>query len=68
MSARRQSPRAEAKALEDDLAAQELGSSRVLPPRLARSYVQAVHPETGLAVVFVPGEALPPWAKEGAGT
>lgn len=34
-------------------------------PRFAIGYVNATHPDTGLAVVFVPGEKLPSWATEG---
>lgn len=30
--------------------------------RLATDYVHTTHPDTGIEVVFVPGEALPPWA------
>lgn len=63
MSARR-SQRAEEKAYDADLAAQEAGSDRVLPPRIARGYVHTTHPDTGLVVVFVPGEALPAWVTE----
>lgn len=32
--------------------------------RISQGYLHAVHPETGVAVVFVPGEALPGWALE----
>ena len=31
------------------------------PPVTADDYVHAVHPDTGLDVVFVPGETLPDW-------
>lgn len=30
----------------------------------AQCYIRTVHPETGLDVVFVPGEALPHWLTE----
>lgn len=30
--------------------------------RICRDYLNATHPDTGLAVVFVPGERLPDWA------
>lgn len=58
--------RAEQIAAEDDAKRQERGprSSRrakVSHPQIARTYVQAKHPETGEAVTFVPGEALPAW-------
>lgn len=33
--------------------------------RHAVGYVHAKHPDTGLDVVFVPGERLPAWASEG---
>lgn len=29
---------------------------------IATDYVHVVHPDTGVAVVFVPGETLPAWA------
>jgi hypothetical protein len=32
--------------------------------KVSQDYLHAVHPETGLEVVFVPGEALPAWARE----
>jgi hypothetical protein len=45
-----------------DHAAQERAGSKVLSVgRLACGYVHATHPDTGLAVVFVPGEMLPSW-------
>ncbi|MDO8338433.1 MAG: hypothetical protein Q7T15_09300 [Microcella sp.] len=31
-------------------------------PRIAADYVHTKHPDTGLQVVFVPGETLPAWA------
>lgn len=34
------------------------------PWKVSIGYLHAVHPETGLEVVFVPGEALPVWARE----
>ena len=37
----------------------ELGDAKV-----SLGYLHAVNPETGLEVVFVPGEALPVWARE----
>ncbi|PWC04262.1 hypothetical protein [Agromyces badenianii] len=36
--------------------------------RLATGYINTTHPETGLDVVFTPGEALPEWVLEGIGT
>lgn len=33
-------------------------------PRIATDYVHTTHPDTGLQVVFVPGERLPAWAVE----
>lgn len=30
--------------------------------RISVGYLHTVHPDTGLEVVFVPGEALPDWA------
>ena len=44
-----------------DKAAQERGAPRVAPYLLHR-----VHPETGLDVVFIPGELLPEWVEVGA--
>jgi hypothetical protein len=35
-------------------------------PRIAQDYVHTIHPDTGIEVVFVPGEALPAWARVGA--
>lgn len=32
--------------------------------RVSVGYLHAVQPETGVEVVFVPGEALPEWARE----
>jgi len=32
--------------------------------RISLGYLHTVHPDTGLEVVFVPGEALPAWAVE----
>lgn len=37
----------------------ELGDAKVSP-----GYLHVVNPETGLEVVFVPGEALPAWVRE----
>ncbi|MDP9692702.1 UNVERIFIED_ORG: hypothetical protein J2X79_000231 [Arthrobacter globiformis] len=31
---------------------------------IALDYLHAVHPDTGLEVVFTPGEALPEWAQD----
>ena len=33
-------------------------------PRVAREWVHAVHPDSGLDVTFQPGEALPDWVPE----
>ncbi|MEZ0580396.1 hypothetical protein [Nocardioides sp. MH1] len=52
---------AEALAAAADERTQEKGAPVVRPARLARGYIQTVHPDTGLAVTFVPGEALPAW-------
>lgn len=43
--------------------ADEKGAALANRQRVARTYVQAKHPDTGLAVTFVPGEALPEWVK-----
>lgn len=32
--------------------------------RIATDYINTVHPDTGTAVVFVPGETIPEWAFE----
>ena len=53
--------RAEAAAAKRDASAQEKGGPLLNRQRIARTYVQAKHPDTGLAVTFVPGEALPRW-------
>lgn len=46
-----------------DLAAQDRPDTvPVARPRVtARDYVHTTHPDTGLDVVFVPGETLPQW-------
>lgn len=51
----------------EDLAAIEQPPAEQLKQRpvvLCSDYLRAVHPDTGLDVVFVPGEALPDWAAE----
>ena len=53
--------RREARKIEQDLRAQERGHLPTKPPRLARDFVYATHPDTGIEVVFVAGEALPAW-------
>ncbi|MDI3210496.1 hypothetical protein [Arthrobacter sp. AL12] len=37
-------------------------SRRTSANRVCVGYLNTTHPDTGLAVVFVPGEALPDWA------
>lgn len=57
------SDRGEQRALAADLSAQE---GRATEPRhrpvVATDYLHTAHPDTGVPVVFVPGEALPAWA------
>ena len=56
--------RAEEQAVEADERAQERAGARSpKPPRIARDYVRAKHPDTGLQVVFLPGELLPAWVR-----
>jgi hypothetical protein len=58
--ARRSSAIEEERSIAADEAAQEKGHGPA--PRvhtLAPAYIRAVHGDTGIAVVFVPGEALP---------
>jgi hypothetical protein len=54
----------ERRALTADHAAQEQGAAEVTTPRVARDYVHALHPETGLEVTFVHGETLPEWVPD----
>lgn len=53
---------AEQQAIEADERAQERGPVRVKAPRVATGYVHVTNPETGVDVVFVPGERVPDWA------
>ena len=39
---------------------QELGDAPAFP-EICQDYLHVVHPDTGLDVVFIPGEALPDW-------
>ncbi|RFA14515.1 hypothetical protein B7R22_09855 [Subtercola boreus] len=43
------------------------GESATKRQRIVQDYLTAVHPDTGLDVVFVPGEAAPDWAFEPVG-
>lgn len=64
--ARRVPETLEAAQVAADLQVQERGDGpppvAQRPPVLAREHVHRTHPDTGLDVVFVPGEALPGWA------
>ncbi|MGO4662914.1 hypothetical protein AB4Z14_13690 [Terrabacter sp. 2TAF16] len=53
--------RAERAAQAMDEAAQESGRAKVRPHRFTADWLSATHPETGLEVVFKPGERLPDW-------
>lgn len=54
--------RDEVEAFAADHAAQErAGAKAASIGRLASGMVHATHPDTGLAVVFMPGEMLPGW-------
>lgn len=46
------------------VAAEQTTDVRTTPSvsRICTDYLNTTHPDTGLAVVFVPGEALPDWA------
>lgn len=46
-----------------DQRAQERAASNARVGRTARGYVNATHPDTGLDVVFLPGELLPAWVE-----
>lgn len=49
---------------DDSFGVSSVGPSEPRSPRahrVATDYVHAVHPDTGIAVVFVPGEMLPGW-------
>ncbi|WP_438353702.1 hypothetical protein [Microbacterium sp. CJ88] len=46
-------------------AEQDALTGQTAPPRgpvIAQTYINAVHPDTGVDVVFIPGEAIPTWA------
>jgi hypothetical protein len=44
-----------------DQSTQERASASLKVGRTARTFVHAVHPDTGTDVVFLPGELLPEW-------
>jgi hypothetical protein len=48
---------------EADLKAQERGPANAKVGRTSRGYINATHPDTGLDVVFLPGELLPDWVE-----
>lgn len=54
--------RAEAAAQAADYRHQEQGPADAPRQRTATTYLHCTHPETGLQVVFIPGEAIPEWA------
>lgn len=56
----------EAKAAQADASAQERGPLDAGVPKVAPYLLHRVHPETGLDVVFIPGELLPDWVEVGA--
>jgi hypothetical protein len=49
-----------------DAATQERGPLDVRASIVAPYLLHRVHPETGLDVVFIPGELLPGWVEVGA--
>jgi hypothetical protein len=51
----------EERAAEADRRAQERGSANAKVGRTSRGFINAKHPDTGLDVVFLPGELLPDW-------
>lgn len=55
----------EARAAAEDSAVQELGPNDSHLHVQSPAYLYAVHPDTGLDITFVPGEALPAWAAAG---
>ena len=63
MARRGPSEAVEAAAVAADELAQEFGPQDAgRPLTVSPGFVHGVHPKTGIAVVFVPGEALPDWA------
>ncbi|MEF3405286.1 hypothetical protein [Agromyces sp. CCNWLW203] len=60
---RRPHPLAEQREQERTLKVSEASASPVEARRVAADYVHTVHPDTGLDVVFVPGETLPAWVE-----
>lgn len=54
---------AERRTRKRDESKQERGPATVKVGRTARTFVHAVHPDTGIDVVFLPGELLPEWVK-----
>lgn len=53
----------EERAAEADRRAQERGPSNAKVGRISRGFINAKHPDTGLDVVFLPGELLPDWVE-----
>lgn len=49
--------------IEADRKAQERGPADHSVGRTSRTFVHTTHPETGLDVVFLPGEMLPSWVR-----
>jgi hypothetical protein len=46
-----------------DQSKQEQAPATVTVGRTARTFIHATHPDTGTAVVFLPGELLPEWVE-----
>ncbi len=61
MARRRDTTAAEERAHDADEAAQERAASDARTGRVSPGFVHATHPDTGVAVVFLPGELLPSW-------
>lgn len=57
----------EERELEADRVRQERGPSNARVGRTARGHIHTSHPDTGLDVVFLPGELLPDWVDIPAG-
>lgn len=63
------SDRAELVAVAADEALQDVGPADAPAPlTVSPGFVKAVHPDSGIDVVYVPGEALPAWVVAALGT
>jgi hypothetical protein len=55
----------DAAAVDADMVAQESGPNEAAVPKVSPVMLHRTHPDTGLDVVFVPGELLPDWVEVG---